>query len=98
MNSRTGKIARLPEEVRLELNHRMADGAKGPELLPWLNHLPDVRAVLTRHFGGRLINHQNLTAWRFGGYREWTFRREFFMAARYARGRSVTTSERPLSL
>lgn len=81
VKSRNGKIAALPEHVRLELNNRLVNGAKGPELLPWLNGLPAVRDVLDRHFAGRDINHQNLTAWRAGGYRDWMFRRELLMAS-----------------
>jgi hypothetical protein len=75
-SSRTGKIACLPEEIRDELNYRMADGVKGPELLPWLNSLPEARDVLVRHFGGR-----DLSAWRRGGFRDWLFRREIRLAS-----------------
>ena len=88
VKSRNGKIAALPEDVRLELNDRLINGAKGPELLPWLNSLPEVRDVLDRHFAGRNINHQNLTAWRGGGYRDWMFRRELLMTSLEAQARA----------
>jgi hypothetical protein len=83
-SSRTGKIACLPEEIRDDLNEHMINGKKGPELLPWLNSLPEVRDVLTRHFSGRDINHQNLSAWRRGGFRDCLFRREMHLASFHA--------------
>ena len=54
--SRRGKIARLPEEIREELNRRLADGEPGSSLARWLNGLPAVREMLERYFGGRDIN------------------------------------------
>jgi hypothetical protein len=70
-NTRTGKIARLPREVREELNRRLADGEAARRLLEWLNALPTVQAVLAAEFGGRAVNEQNLTAWRQGGFIDW---------------------------
>lgn len=81
MLTRIGKIARLPDHVRHELNHRLMDGEGGPHLLAWLNNQPEVQAVLTEKFGGRPINQQNLSAWRTGAYREWSFRREMIIAS-----------------
>jgi hypothetical protein len=97
--SRNGKIACLPEEVRDELNFRLADGIKGPELLPWLNSLPEIRGVLARLFGGRDMNHQNLSAWRRGGFRDWMFLREIRLAsfeAHAARSAAAGQCELPL--
>lgn len=79
--SRTGKIARLPREVREALNLRLLDGEAGGSLLRWLNARPDVRAVLDRDFAGRPVSPQNLSEWRHGGYREWLARREVFARA-----------------
>lgn len=76
MKARTGKIARLPRQVRAELNHRMADGESGKALVAWLNDLPEVKNVMTRDFAGRPILEQNLSEWRSGGYREWCSKRE----------------------
>jgi hypothetical protein len=42
--SRVGKIARLPEEIREQLNRRLADGEAGSVVLPWLEGLPGVQA------------------------------------------------------
>jgi hypothetical protein len=68
---RNGKIARLPREIRQELNHRLQDGEEGGKLAAWLNGLPRVRKVLEEKFGGRPINEVNLTEWRQGGFLEW---------------------------
>jgi hypothetical protein len=68
---RTGKIARLPRELRHQLNTRLADGAEGKDLLPWLNALPEVKTLLAEKFAARPITDQNLSEWRQGGYEEW---------------------------
>lgn len=62
------KIARLPYEVREELNRRLLDGAQGPALLPWLNSL--------RPAGMAELNDQNLSAWRQGEYAAWLIERK----------------------
>jgi len=69
--SRTGKIARLPHELRGRLNRRLQDGESGTALLKWLNALPEVQEVLKEEFDGRPIIEENLTAWKQGGYRDW---------------------------
>ncbi len=69
--SRRGKIARLPNEVREELNRRLLDGASGKSVVEWLNSLPAARAVLRAEFGGKPIRKQNLSEWMHGGYRDW---------------------------
>ncbi len=69
--TRIGKIARLPHEVREQLNRRLQDGEPGAGLLKWLNRRPDVKKLLAREFEGRPINPQNLSDWKAGGYRDW---------------------------
>lgn len=68
---RLGKIARLPLEIRDELNARLADNEPAERLLRWLNQLPQVKDVLAELFDGRPISQQNLSAWKLGGYRDW---------------------------
>lgn len=80
--TRNGKIARLPRELREELNRRLEDGERGGPLLAWLNALPAVRAVLAREFGGCAISKQNLCEWRAGGFAEWQTRQETLAQAR----------------
>jgi hypothetical protein len=72
MKSRTGKIARLPKLIRDELNQRLENGADGPELLAWLNALPEVQRVLAEKFHGRPLTKHNLSDWRRGGYADWS--------------------------
>jgi hypothetical protein len=74
--ARRGKIAKLPADLRAEVNLRLHDGQPGGQILPWLNNLPRVRTILTTQFDGADINDQNLTEWRQGGYLDWTEERE----------------------
>lgn len=71
-----GKIARLPHRLREELNQRLLDGALGPQVLPWLNGLPEMRAVLDAHFGGEEVSAKNLSDYRQGAYAQWLSRRD----------------------
>ncbi|MDB6112854.1 MAG: hypothetical protein JWR69_4604 [Pedosphaera sp.] len=69
--TRVGKVARLPQAVREELNERLRENEPGNKLVAWLNSLPEVRGVLKREFGGRPLTEQNLSEWKPGGYRDW---------------------------
>jgi len=69
--ARTGKIARLPRHIRIQLNNRLQDGQDGKQIVHWLNSLPKVRKVLAKSFEARPITEQNLSDWRLGGYQEW---------------------------
>ena len=66
--ARTEKIARLPRELRDQLNRRLHDGQPGTQLVIWFNSLPEAREVLEREFRGRAISEQNLSEWKQGGY------------------------------
>src|ERR1700735_2557496 len=79
MLSRIGKIARLPANIRYQLNPRLLDNESGTHLLTWLNGLPEVQVMLEQYFDSRPINQQNLSAWRTGGFSEWRFRREILI-------------------
>jgi len=72
----TGKISRLPREIREQLNQRLDGGEPGNRLVVWLNGLPAVQALLAAEFGGAAINEQNLTNWKQGGFRDWVMRQE----------------------
>lgn len=78
--ARRGKIARLPFEIRKELNRRLRDGEPGPSLLRWLNALPETAAALKSHFDVDFddapITPQNLSEWRQGGYQDWLHEQE----------------------
>jgi len=73
---RTGKIARLPQSIREQLNRRLNDGEPAHSILKWLNRVPEVQAVLAANFDGRPLNKVNLTEWRHGGYRDWLVRQD----------------------
>jgi hypothetical protein len=72
MNSRIGKIARLPKQIREQINLRLDNGETAAALVKWLNTLPEVQKLLTEQFAGKPITPQNLSQWRNGGYLEWT--------------------------
>ncbi len=73
---RTGKIARLPHDIREQLNRRLNDGEQAHSILERLNSVPEVQAVLAASFDGRPLNKVNLTEWRHGGYRDWLVRQD----------------------
>src|SRR6476661_4485921 len=70
------KIARLPHDIREQLNRRLLDGHLVKSILKWLNPLPKVQAVLAEHFENRPINHVNVSAWRHSGYADWLAQRD----------------------
>ena len=74
--TRNGKIARLPREVREQLNRRLYDGEPGVGLVEWLNTLTEVQEVVRAEFGGRPVREQNLSEWKQGGYRDWLAQQE----------------------
>jgi hypothetical protein len=78
----TGKIGRLPHEIRDQLNRRLLSGEPGKRLVTWLNSLPETQRVLAACFDSRPINEPNLTAWKAGGYQEWLVKEETFAEAR----------------
>jgi len=91
--ARIGKIARLPEALRLQLNSLLQDGGEGKQIVQWLNSLPEVRKVLADKFDGRPINEQNLTDWRQGGYEQWLARQDIL-----AQAAELAASQRELQL
>ena len=40
------------------------------------NEIPQVKAMLEAHFGGKPISQQNLSEWKAGGYRDWQLHRQ----------------------
>ena len=74
--TRNGKIARLPDEVREELNRRLLNGERGNKLVMWLNSRPEVQAVMAEAFDGSAVRPQNLSEWKQGGYGDWLRQQE----------------------
>ena len=69
--SRVGKIARLPEHIREQINLRLQDGEEGRKIIDWLNAIDEVKSVLSEGFDNCEITDGNLCQWKQGGYRDW---------------------------
>ena len=69
--TRNGKIARLPKDIRHELNTRLDNGQQAEPILRWLNARELVREILEEDFDGRPITKQNLSEWKNGGFLDW---------------------------
>ena len=76
MTTRLSKIARLPANIREELNRRLHDGELSRTILPWVNNLAQTKKVLRELFAGKPITHQNLSEWRRAGYQDWLFHQQ----------------------
>ena len=72
----TGKIGRLPREIREQLNQRLRDGEPGRHLVQWLNSLDATQKLLAARFGGRAITENNVSEWKNWGYRHWAERQD----------------------
>ncbi len=72
----TGKISRLPSQIREQVNRRLADGQPDTIILPWLNGLPEVQQILKDQFGGEPITEQNLSGYRKFAFRRWQLRQQ----------------------
>jgi hypothetical protein len=80
--TRNGKIARLPQPIREQINRRLQNGEEGKQIAEWLNTLPEVTALMTAEFDGQPINEPNLSRWKLGGYRDWEEQQEALEAVR----------------
>ena len=80
--TRRGKIARLPLDIREEVNRRLENGVEGKQIVEWLNSLPKVTALMAREFDGQPVNEPNLSHWKSGGYRDWQEHQEALEAPR----------------
>jgi hypothetical protein len=87
--TRTGKIARLPLEIREELGHRIEKNEPGVSIAGWLNSLPVVQEILREHFKSLPINDPNLSDWKKGGHQDWLRSRQ----ARELAGRFAEQSD-----
>jgi hypothetical protein len=74
--ARCGKIARLPVQIREQLNRHLENNCPASAILPWLNALPETRQILHSQFNDMAITKQNLSEWRHGGYEEWLIRED----------------------
>lgn len=68
---RNSKIGSLPLRIREELNRRLQDGQGGPDILPWVNGLPETKSILEKHFAGIEISAENLSEYKNGPHLDW---------------------------
>jgi len=73
--SRQGKIARLPWNIREELNRRMLDNQPLRKICEWVNGLPETIAQCAERKLAP-VTWFNLSSWRQGGYQDWLGRTE----------------------
>jgi hypothetical protein len=71
-----GKIARLPESIRIEVNQRIRDGHRYPDIAKWLNSQPEVGKVMAEQFKGHPVILENIAQWKKRGYLRWLQRQE----------------------
>jgi hypothetical protein len=62
--ARTGKVARLPIDLRENINYQLRDNVPGPQICDLVNSSRKLS-------GAAAITPQNLSEWRTGGYQEW---------------------------
>ncbi len=71
-----GKISSLPATLRDQVNQRLDQSDPPPNILRWLNALPEVKAHLAARFDDRPISRQNLAEYRLNSFRQWRTRRD----------------------
>ena len=69
-----GKLSRLPLHLRDQLNLRLANGETDKTLLPWVNSLPELKAIIKDYFDGEPVSEQNLSDYRRHSFRKWEMR------------------------
>lgn len=62
--TRKGFVARLPAEVREELNRRLYNGQTGKQIMKWLS-------TLKCEGNPEAISDGHISEWRKGGYQDW---------------------------
>src|SRR5207237_7974882 len=70
-NPRDGRIARLPVSIRTQVNEKLRDNVRGPEIMEWLKKTYPGE-YKKAGFGNQAL--KSLNAWRHGGCREWVRR------------------------
>ena len=92
--TRNGKIARLPQSIREEINGRLQNGEEGKQITDWLNTLPKVKALMKAEFEGQPVSESNLSHWKLGGYADWEEQQAALEEEIQRGGRRAQTEER----
>ena len=79
--TRNGKIARLPQTIREQVNRRLDNGEQGKQIAEWLNTLPEVNQLMEAEFHSQPVNENNLSNWKLGGYVDWQAHQDALDAA-----------------
>ena len=90
-----GKLSRLPAPLRDQLNARLASGEPAKTLLPWLNGLPEIKAILDSSFEGEPVSEQNLSEYRLNGFRKWQMRQSAIEFATEAQADAAPSTQVP---
>jgi len=69
--TRNEKIARLPRDIRNQLDRRLQDGEPGNCLVEWLNSLPEARSARSPKDGESPFSEQDLSEWKATGHCDW---------------------------
>lgn len=69
--ARTGKIARLPKNLRDAVNLALQDGASAQAVIQIITHAKENGATNGDGTEIEIPNDQNVTNWRDGGYADW---------------------------
>jgi hypothetical protein len=69
--TRNEKIARLPRDIRNQLNRRLQYGEPGNCLVEWLNSLPEARSARSPKDGESPFSEQDLSEWKATGHCDW---------------------------
>lgn len=80
--TRNGKIARLPRDLREQVNERIRDNESGKSIVKWLNTLTEVWEVMGIYFRESPVTEQSLSEWKQGGYQDWLRHQEDVELAR----------------
>ena len=80
--TRRGKIARLPRDIRDQVNRRLENGLENKQIVEWLNTLPEVQSIMAAEFDAQPVNEPNLSHWKTGGYQDWLQHQESLEATR----------------
>jgi Lhr-like helicase len=71
MAARTGKIARLPKEIRDVVNHMLRDGSPASAIIKRLEALKLKGATAADGLPIEIPTDMNLSNWKEGGYQDW---------------------------
>ena len=70
-HSPTGKISRLPHQIREEIHSRLRNGDRNKQILASLNAIPEVQQRVAAEFAGHSLSPANLSQWKKRHHPAW---------------------------